>query len=149
MHGVNGRPVPLRSRRFGGGIARFCCPWILGEYAMSIIAATAANGDIGGGLVPTLLEEGHTGRVLTRRSHALRGVPWSGRVHVVTGDQSDPHAVQKLYDGATRLYYLAHSMSDNKDFAPVEDQCAQIVAAVVSQEGAVRLIYLSGPHPEG
>ncbi len=96
-----------------------------------------------------LLERGHTVRVLTRRGNALRDVPWSGKVRVVVGDLSDPHAVRELCAGATHLYYLAHSMAGNKDFAPVEERCARTAAAAANREGVAQLVYLSGLHPEG
>lgn len=107
---------------------------------MSVIAVTGATGYIGGRLVPLLLEQGHTVRILTRRSNALRDVPWRGKVHVVVGDLSDPQAVKELCTCATFLYYLAHLMADNKDFAPVEEHCARIVAAAANKEGIARLI---------
>ncbi|PYI65165.1 DUF2867 domain-containing protein [Arthrobacter livingstonensis] len=116
---------------------------------MSVIAVTGATGYIGGRLVPVLLEQGHDVRVLTRRKNALRDVPWSKNVHIVAGDLADPQAVQELCSGAEVLYYLAHSMGSTKDFGPVEERCAQVLAAAAQTEGLQRLIYLSGLHPDG
>lgn len=116
---------------------------------MSVIAVTGATGYIGGRLVPLLLEQGHEVRVLTRRQNALRDVPWSKTVHVVVGDLADPEAVSRLCAGADVLYYLAHSMGGSKDFGPIEERCANVVAAAAQQAGLQRLIYLSGLHPDG
>lgn len=116
---------------------------------MSVIAVTGATGYIGGRLVPVLLEQGHDVRVLTRRKNALRDVPWSKDVHIVAGDLADPEAVKELCSGAEVLYYLAHSMGGAKDFGPVEEQCAQVLAAAAKAAGLQRLIYLSGLHPDG
>ena len=116
---------------------------------MSVIAVTGATGYIGGRLVPVLLEQGHEVRVLTRRKNALRDVPWSTDVHVVVGDLADPKAVEELCSGAEVLYYLAHSMAGTKDFGPVEERCAQVVADAAQKAGLQRLIYLSGLHPDG
>ena len=71
---------------------------------MSVIAVTGATGYIGGRLVPLLLEQGHSVRVLTRRSNALRDVPWGKRVQIVEGDLTDPEAAAQLCEGATVLY---------------------------------------------
>lgn len=116
---------------------------------MSSIAVTGATGYIGGRLVPLLLEQGHEVRVLTRRQNALRDVPWLSRVQVVEGDLADPRAVEKLCEGIEVLYYLAHSMGGSKDFGPVEEKCAEVLAAAAKAAGLRRLVYLSGLHPQG
>ncbi|MBP2414216.1 uncharacterized protein YbjT (DUF2867 family) [Arthrobacter stackebrandtii] len=116
---------------------------------MSVIAVTGATGYIGGRLVPVLLEQGHDVRVLTRRRNALRDVPWSKKVTVVVGDLADSQAVRELCAGAEVLYYLAHSMGGTKDFGPVEERCAQVLAAAAKNADLQRLIYLSGLHPDG
>ena len=47
---------------------------------------TGATGYVGGRLVPKLLEEGHTVRVLAREPHRLDSVPWRDDVEIVQGD---------------------------------------------------------------
>ena len=116
---------------------------------MSVIAVTGATGYIGGRLVPLLLEQGHSVRVLTRRSNALRDVPWGKRVQIVEGDLTDPEAAAQLCEGSTVLYYLVHSMGGSSNFAPVEERCANTIVEAAKTSGIGRLIYLSGLHPEG
>ncbi|MET0978418.1 MAG: SDR family oxidoreductase [Paeniglutamicibacter terrestris] len=116
---------------------------------MSVIAVTGATGYIGGRLVPLLLEQGHSVRVLTRRKNALRDVPWSHQVHIVEGDLTDLKATEELCEGATVLYYLVHSMSGSKNFAPLEERCASTLVKAAQTQGISRLVYLSGLHPEG
>lgn len=116
---------------------------------MSVIAVTGATGYIGGRLVPLLLEQGHTVRVLTRRKNALRDVPWSHQVEVIEGDLADRDAARDLCRGASVLYYLVHSMGGNSDFAPIEERCANTIVESAQIEGVSRLVYLSGLHPEG
>lgn len=116
---------------------------------MSVIAVTGATGYIGGRLVPLLLEQGHSVRVLTRRSNALRDVPWGTRVQIVEGDLTDPQAADQLCEGAEVLYYLVHSMGGTSNFAPVEERCAHTIVEAARAAGIGRLVYLSGLHPEG
>ena len=116
---------------------------------MSVIAVTGATGYIGGRLIPLLLEQGHTVRVLTRRKNALRDVPWSHQVEVIEGDLADLDAARNLCRGASVLYYLVHSMGGNSDFAPIEERCANTIVESAQIEGVSRLVYLSGLHPEG
>ena len=44
------------------------------------ILVTGATGYIGGRLIPRLLDQGHSVRVLVRDSSRIAGRPWSGRV---------------------------------------------------------------------
>ena len=116
---------------------------------MSVIAVAGASGYIGGRLVPLLLKNGHTVRVLTRRKDALRDVPWRAEVEVVEGGLTDIHAARKLCRGADIFYYLVHSMSGTADFAPLEQRCAETAVQAGKLEGIERFVYLSGLHPEG
>lgn len=116
---------------------------------MSVIAVTGATGYIGGRLVPLLLEQGHSVRVLTRRGNALRDVPWGKQVVVIEGDLTDPDAAAELCEGASVLYYLVHSMGGSTDFAPIEERCANTIVKAAQATGIERLVYLSGLHPEG
>ncbi len=110
---------------------------------------TGATGYIGGLLVPRLLEEGWTVRVLTRRRSSLDGVPWRERVDVVEGDASSAPDLRTALDGIRVAYFLIHSMGDAEDFAEQERRLAQTFADVAREAGVRRIVYLSGLHPAG
>ncbi len=116
---------------------------------MSVIAVTGATGYIGGRLVPILLAQGHTIRVMTRRASALRDGPWRSEVEVIEGDLTDHRAARELCEGVDVLYYLVHSMGGRTDFVPVEERCANTIVEAAKAEGVKRFVYLSGLHPEG
>ncbi|HAA80047.1 MAG TPA: hypothetical protein DCE05_07165, partial [Microbacteriaceae bacterium] len=44
------------------------------------VLVTGATGYVGGRLVPKLLEQGHSVRVIARDAHRLEGIPWSSQV---------------------------------------------------------------------
>ncbi len=116
---------------------------------MARIAVTGATGYIGGRLVPHLLQEGHTVRVLTRRAESLRDVPWRKDVEVVEGDLSDIERARELCTDMDVVYFLVHSMTGGSDFAAVDKQCAEAVGSAAKECGVRSIVYLSGLHPEG
>ena len=116
---------------------------------MGRIAVTGATGYIGGRLVPQLLLEGHSVRVLTRSAEKLRDVPWRDEVEVVEGELSDPAQAKKLCKDATTVYFLVHSMASKNDFESVDQKCAHAVAEAAADQGLERIVYLSGLHPDG
>ncbi|GAA3673832.1 SDR family oxidoreductase [Arthrobacter ginkgonis] len=116
---------------------------------MSVIAVTGATGYIGGRLVPLLLEQGHSVRILTRSAAKLRDIPWHRDVGIVEGNLEDPAAAAALCDGADVVYYLIHSMGGTGDFERTERSCALTLGAAAREAGVGRIVYLSGLHPEG
>ncbi|NUS41514.1 MAG: NAD(P)H-binding protein, partial [Terrabacter sp.] len=56
---------------------------------------TGASGYIGGQVVPRLLDEGWTVRVLTRNRSSLDGRPWRSRVEIAEGDVSSATDMRK------------------------------------------------------
>lgn len=116
---------------------------------MSLVAVTGATGYIGGRLIPILLEQGHSVRVLTRDPTRLRDVPWAGEVEVIQGSLEDGAVADALCRGVDILYYLVHSMGGSADFERTERVCARNVAASARTGGLGQLVYLSGLHPEG
>ena len=92
------------------------------------VLVTGATGYVGGRLVPKLLEQGHSVRVIARDAHRLEGIPWSSQVEILEGDLSRPQDVAKAVNGQEVLYYLVHSMSSAGDFEELERQVAHIVA---------------------
>lgn len=110
---------------------------------------TGATGYIGGLLVPRLLEEGWSVRVLTRRRQALSDQPWRGRVDVVEGDAQDAAVLSTALNGIRTAYFLIHSMGGVRDFADRDRRVARTFADAAAAQGVRRIVYLSGLHPEG
>ena len=113
------------------------------------VLVTGATGYVGGRLVPKLLEQGHSVRVIARDAHRLEGIPWSSQVEILEGDLSRPEDVAKAVNGQEVLYYLVHSMSSAGDFEELERQVAHIVAEQARAAGVGRIVYLGGLHPDG
>lgn len=113
------------------------------------VLVTGATGYVGGRLVPKLLEEGHTVRVLAREPHRLDSVPWRDDVEMVQGDLQERADVARAMNSIDVVYYLVHSMSSAGNFEEVERSVATIVAEESSAAGVSRIVYLGGLHPEG
>ncbi|MDT5104275.1 MAG: hypothetical protein QOI25_1788 [Mycobacterium sp.] len=110
---------------------------------------TGATGYIGGRLVPTLLDGGHTVRALARDPDKLRDAPWRDRAEVVRGDLGDVGSLAEAFGGVDVVYYLVHSMGTSSDFVSEEARSAHNVVAAAKQTGVRRIVYLSGLHPDG
>lgn len=110
---------------------------------------TGATGYIGGLLVPRLLAEGWTVRVLTRRRSSLDDAPWRDQVEVVEGDASSAGDLGTALRGIRVAYFLIHSMGDAADFAERDRRLAQAFADAARAAGVGRIVYLSGLHPSG
>ncbi|MFX4285027.1 NAD(P)H-binding protein [Janibacter sp. G349] len=110
---------------------------------------TGATGYIGGLLVPRLLDDGWTVRVLTRSSERLRGRDWADRVEVVEGDATSEADLRRALSGTDVAYYLVHSMDGGGDLARRDRELAEGFAAAAGEAGVGRIVYLGGLHPEG
>lgn len=110
---------------------------------------TGATGYIGGLLVPRLLADGWTVRVLTRRRSSLDGVPWRDSVDVVEGDASSAADLGTALRGIRVAYFLIHSMGDAADFAEHDRRLAETFGRAAREAGVGRIVYLSGLHPSG
>lgn len=113
------------------------------------VLVTGATGYVGGRLVPKLLEQGHTVRVLAREAHRLDGVPWHSEVEIVQGDLQVREDVATAVASMDVVYYLVHSMSSAGDFEEIERRVATLVAEESAAAGVKRIVYLGGLHPEG
>lgn len=107
-----------------------------------------ATGYLGTRLIPQLLDNGHTVRVLARDPAKLDDVAWRGRVEVVRGDVIDAGAVRRALDGQQVLYYLVHSLM-RSDFADFDERAARNVAECAAQAGLTRIVYVGGITPDG
>lgn len=110
---------------------------------------TGATGYIGARLVPALMGQQWTVRVLTRDAGRVQPREWSGRVEVVEGDAADTAALTRAMDGADVAYYLLHSMDGQGDFAARDRAMATAFARAAEAAGVAGIVYLSGLHPEG
>lgn len=113
------------------------------------VLVTGATGYVGGRLVPKLLEEGHSVRVLVREKHRLEDVPWKSKVEVMVGDLQDRGLVGRAVKSQEAVFYLVHSMSSAGDFEEIEQSVATNVGEASLAAGVQRIVYLGGLHPEG
>jgi uncharacterized protein YbjT (DUF2867 family) len=111
------------------------------------VLVTGATGYIGGRLVPLLLAEGHSVRVLVRDARRLRARPWVSQVDVVQGDVNDSRSLETALDGMDAAYYLVHSMCTGPDFATRDRIAAQTF--VEAGKDLDQVIYLGGILPAG
>ncbi|GAB3708954.1 tryptophan-rich sensory protein [Mariniluteicoccus flavus] len=109
---------------------------------------TGASGYVGGLLVPKLLEDGWTVRVLTRDADHLDS-PWVDDVEVAEGDATSADDLREALADVTAAYFLIHSMEGGGGFADEDRDVAKTFAAEAKQAGVRRIVYLSGLHPDG
>jgi uncharacterized protein YbjT (DUF2867 family) len=107
---------------------------------------TGVTGYIGGRLVPKLLAEGHSVRVLSRDASRLQGRQWIDRVEVVEADVLKPETLGGALENIDIAYYLIHSMSGkgDSDFHQRDMQAAQNFGDAARAEDVDRIIYLGG-----
>ena len=113
------------------------------------VLVTGATGYVGGRLVPKLLDQGYSVRVLAREPHRLEGVPWHDDVEIIQGDLQVRADVARAVSDVDVVYYLVHSMSSAGDFEAVERRVATLVAEEAKSAQVKRIVYLGGLHPEG
>nr|HMS25366.1 SDR family oxidoreductase [Acidimicrobiia bacterium] len=105
---------------------------------------TGATGYVGGRLVPLLLEEGYSVRVLARNAHRLRDYPWHDDIEIVEGDARNRTDVKKAVDGIDVVYYLLHSIVLGKNLDEAEKEIAENFAVACRAADVKRIIYLGG-----
>ena len=113
------------------------------------VLVTGATGYVGGRLVPKLLEQGYSVRVLAREPHRLDGVPWHDDVEIIQGDLQVRSDVARAVSAVDVVYYLVHSMSSAGDFEVIERRVATLVAEEAKSAHVKRIVYLGGLHPKG
>lgn len=110
---------------------------------------TGATGYIGSRLVPRLLEEGWTVRVLTRSRAKIEQRRWVHEVEVVEGDATAKITLAEALADVDVAYYLLHSMDGQPGFAERDRDMARTFGVAAFEAGVGRIVYLSGLHPEG
>ncbi|MDQ0676330.1 uncharacterized protein YbjT (DUF2867 family) [Pseudarthrobacter siccitolerans] len=112
------------------------------------VLVTGATGYIGGRLVPRLLDEGHTVKVLVRSPGKIAGIPWRDKVEVVESSLDDGGALRAALAGVDVFYYLVHSMAAGSGFEAKERTMARTAADAAAAAGVARIVYLGGLHPQ-
>jgi uncharacterized protein YbjT (DUF2867 family) len=110
---------------------------------------TGATGYIGSRLVPRLLEEGWTVRVLTRDRKKVAERRWVDEVEIVEGDATTKLTLAEALADVDVAYYLLHSMDGKPGFAERDRDMARIFGVAAFEADVGRIVYLSGLHPEG
>ena len=90
------------------------------------VLVTGATGFVGSRLVPRLLKDEYSVRVLVRDPQRLQGRSWFSEIEVFAGDVllSDTHSLS--LEGTDAAYYLIHSMSSAGDFSTHDLDAAEI-----------------------
>ncbi|GIK55621.1 MAG: SDR family oxidoreductase [Chloroflexi bacterium] len=116
-----------------------------GPLPGSNILVTGVTGYVGGRLVPRLLPQGASVRVLVRGGvERLYGRPWQHQVEVVTGDVLDADSLAGALQGMDVAYYLIHSMGQNPGFSERDIRAATNFSQAAAAAGVQRIIYLGG-----
>ncbi|QPV61764.1 NAD(P)H-binding protein [Halosimplex litoreum] len=110
------------------------------------VLVTGATGFVGGRLVPALTGAGHEVRTLVRDPSAYDPPPG---VEVVQGDLLEPGTLASAFEGIDAAYYLVHSMRAGDDFEERDRSAASNFAAVASDAGVDRVVYLGGLGEDG
>jgi uncharacterized protein YbjT (DUF2867 family) len=108
------------------------------------VLVTGANGFIASRLVPRLLRDGYSVRVLARQPERLAGRAWLPNVDVRAGSTADEAALAAAMHGVQAAYYLIHSMSRGRGYTEVERQEARRFASAAAAAGVRHIIYLGG-----
>ncbi|MDN5796178.1 MAG: tryptophan-rich sensory protein [Intrasporangium sp.] len=119
------------------------------DSARGVALVTGATGYIGRRLVPALLKDGWTVRVLVRRAARLEPASWQHDVEVVEADAGSSADLDRALAGVHVAYYLIHSMGSDADFAERDRSIARDFARSARQAHVRRIVYLGGLHPSG
>ncbi len=109
---------------------------------------TGVTGYIGSRLVPALLDEGWTVRVLTRDAAKLDRRLWRERAEVVEGDATSRATLAEALADVDVAYYLLHSMDGAGNFVERDREMARAFGLAAYEAEVGRLVYLSGLHPD-
>ena len=105
---------------------------------------TGATGYIGGRLIPRLLEEGVTVRVLVRHPERIAQHPWFDQVEIISGDADDPTTCAEALKDVDVAYYLIHAIGSVGDLEENERHTATVFAQAAKSNNVGRIIYLGG-----
>ena len=113
------------------------------------VLVTGATGYVGGRLVPRLLEQGYTVRVMSRDVRYLTGRTWSHAVEFAQGNVLEPETLMEVLEDVDAAYYLIHSMSDSDDYRDRDERAARNFAHAAKDAGVQQIVYLGGLGDDG
>lgn len=108
------------------------------------ILVTGATGYVGGRLVPRLIDEGYSVRVLVRDPGRLQGRTWKDQVEIFQGDVLKPETLKPALEGVACAYYLIHSMLSGSGFHQRDQRAAKAFADAAREGDTQKIIYLGG-----
>lgn len=108
------------------------------------VLVTGPTGYVGGRLIPLLLNEGYSVRVLARHPRRLKDYEWYYKVEIVEGDARDYDQVLKATENIDVVYYLLHSIIEGKNIEDFEKTMATYFAKAGKENKVKRFIYLGG-----
>lgn len=119
------------------------------DSGRGIALVAGATGYIGRRLVPALLKDGWTVRVLVRSATRLEPISWQHDVEVIQADARSSADLERALAGIQVAYYLIHSMGSDADFAERDRTIARDFARAARRAHLQRIVYLGGLHPRG
>lgn len=109
-----------------------------------LVLVTGATGYVGSSLVPRLLQNGYSLRVIARDPSKLKGKKWLSKVEVVQGDALEPGSLAVAMSEVETAYYLIHSMTSGADFVEMDRAAARNFGRIAKEAGVEHIIYLGG-----
>lgn len=114
-------------------------------YVDMKVLIAGANGYLGTRLIPVLLEKGHEVVCLVRDKRRFHeNSDFNGKVSLLSGDLLKKESIENFPDDIEAAYYLVHSMTQDKNFAELEEQSADNFIKKLDGTTCKQLIYLSG-----
>ncbi len=111
------------------------------------VLVTGATGYVGGRLVPRLIQQGYTVRVLVRDPERFVYRDWYDLVEICKGDLAQPETLAPALEGVQVAYYLVHSMGAGADFHERDRHYALNFAQQAQRAQLQHCIYLGGLVP--
>lgn len=111
---------------------------------MTKILVTGATGYVGGRLVRSLLENGHSVRVFVRDEKKVAQYSWAKSVEVSVGNVTDFEATAKALEGIDVAFYLLHSINSATQFDQVEKEMASTFGRAAADRNISQIVYLGG-----
>lgn len=109
------------------------------------VLITSANGYIGTRLLPVLLEKDHQVVCMVRdRQHFMENSDFGDKVNIITGNLLKEESITAIPQDIDAAYYLGHSITVNKEFAPLEALSAHNFVQALNKTHCKQIIFLGG-----